>query len=79
MKPEEQRILRLGIVGISVGAAFDLKRFHGGFKTVLGPEAEHAGFMFGFIAEHVPTYGIVSESGKASDAVRIIVNLHCFP
>ena len=61
------------------GAPFDFKSLHGGFKTVLGPEAEHAGFMFGFLAEHVPTYGIVSESGKASDAIRIIVNLHCLP
>ena len=43
---------------------------------MLGPEAEHAGFMFGFIAEHVPSHGIVGESGKASDALRIIVNLH---
>ena len=46
---------------------------------MLGPEAEHAGFMFGFIAEHVPSHGIVGESGKASDALRIIVNLHCLP
>ncbi len=56
------------------GAPFDLKRFHGGFKTVFGPEDEHAGFMFGFLAEHVATYGIVGLLGKASNSESNVVD-----
>ncbi len=41
---------------------------------MLGPETKHPGLVFRFLAEHVPSYGIVSESGKASNSVSKVVD-----
>ena len=45
--------------------------------SMLGPESEHPSLVLCLLTNHIlPAYRIVSESGKAPDAVREIPDLH---